>query len=229
MAKKAIGYIRVSTDKQLDGVSLEAQKAKIEAWAMLNEYELIAVYEDAGLSGSGLDKREGLQQALKATKKGMALVAYSMSRFSRSLKDTLAISEALSKAGADMVSLTEKIDTTGASGRMVFNMLAVLNEFEREQIAERTSNSLQHKKRTGQKYTNKTPYGFEVINNRLEQVASEAQVVAEIMKARASGQTLGQIASGLNDKGIPTKQGKQWQPATIHYLLKRSALCIPAN
>jgi site-specific DNA recombinase len=112
---------------------------------------------------------------------------------------------------------------------MVFNMLAVLNQFEREQIAERTSNSLQHKKRTGQKYTTKTPYGFEVINNRLEQVASEAQVVAEIMQARAGGQTLGQIAHGLNAKGIPTKQGKQWQPATIHYLLKRSTLCTAVN
>jgi site-specific DNA recombinase len=225
MAKKAIGYIRVSTEKQADGVSLDAQRAKIEAWALLNEYELTAIYNDSGITGSVMDKREGLQQALKDTKKGMALVVYSMSRLSRSLKDTLSISEALNKTGADLVSITEKIDTTGASGRMVFNMLAVLNQFEREQIAERTSNSLQHKKRTGQKYTNKTPYGYEVINNRLEQVASEAKVVAEIMRARHEGKTLGYIARQLNAQGIPTKQGKQWQSATIHYLLKRSPLC----
>jgi len=222
---KAIGYIRVSTERQAnEGVSLEAQKAKIEAWASLNDYELVAIYEDAGISGSGMQKRDGVQQALKATKKGMALVVYSLSRLSRSIKDTITISEQLQKSGADLVSVTEKIDTTGAAGEMIFNMLAVMAQFERKQTAERTSNSLQHKKRTSQKYTNLTPYGFMEVNGRLEQVASEATVVAEIVKARKSGQTLTSIADSLNNRHIPTKQGKAWQAATIHYLLKRSSL-----
>lgn len=222
--KQAIGYVRVSTDKQAEGVSLEAQRERIEAWAQFNGYELIAVYEDAGLSGSGVDKREGLQAALKATKRGMALVTYSMSRLSRSLKDTLAISEVLNKAGADMVSLSERIDTTGASGRMVFNMLAVLNQFEREQIAERTSNSLQHMKRTGKRYTNKTPYGFRLVNGELVEDAEEAQVVRSIKVARQQGQSLQAIAKSLNAQRVPTKEGKLWQSATVHYLLKRTAI-----
>jgi site-specific DNA recombinase len=222
--KQAIGYIRVSTDKQVtEGVSLEAQEAKIRAWADLNDYELVGIYSDEGISGASMTKRDGLKAALKEVKSGMALVAYSLSRLSRSVEDTLAISRQLDKIGADMVSLSEKIDTTGAAGRMIFNMLAVLAQFERDQIAERTQSALRHKKATGKVYS-PTPYGFEAINGELIKVAAEADVVAEIVEARKTGQTLQQIADGLNAQGIPTKMGKAWQPATIHLLLKRSTL-----
>jgi site-specific DNA recombinase len=222
--KQAIGYVRVSTDRQAEGVSLEAQRAKIEAWALFNGYELVHVYEDAGLSGAKLQKRAGLREALKAIKKDMAIVVYSLSRLSRSLKDTIAISEALNKVGADMVSLSEKIDTTGASGRMVFNMLAVLAQFEREQTAERTSNSLQHLKGKRRRYTNKTPYGFQVQDGMLIEAPTEVAVIRDIREARAQGKSLAAVASQLNAKGVPTKEGKQWASATVHYLLKRSIL-----
>ena len=223
--KQAIGYVRVSTEQQAnEGVSLEAQKAKIAAWCVTNGYELVNVFVDAGISGKSMDKRPGLQDAMKSLKKGMALVSYSLSRLARSTKDALSIGETVAKRKADMVSLTEQIDTTTAAGKMMFQMLSVLAEFERNLIAERTTNALQHKKRTGQKYTNKTPYGFEAIEGRLVQVQQEAEVVAEIQAARSSGNTLQSIADGLNGRNIPTKTGKLWAPATIHLLLKRSSL-----
>lgn len=147
-----------------------------------------------------------------------------VSRLARSTKDALAIGEAVAKKKADMVSLTEQIDTTTAAGKMMFQMLSVLAEFERNLVAERTTNALQHKKRSGQKYTNQTPYGFEAIEGRLVEVKQEAEVVAEIQAARSSGSTLQAIADNLNGRGIPTKTGKTWAPATIHLLLKRSSL-----
>ena len=223
--KTAIGYIRVSTEQQAnEGVSLDAQRAKIEAWCTHNGYELAQVYVDAGISGKSMDKRPGLQDALKSLKKGMALVSYSLSRLARSTKDAISIGETVAKRKADMVSLSEQIDTTTAAGRMMFQMLAVLAEFERNLTAERTTSALQHKKATGQKYTNITPYGFEAIEGRLVQVLAETEVVAEIQAARSSGNTLQSIADNLNGSGIPTKTGKQWAPATIHLLLKRSSL-----
>jgi site-specific DNA recombinase len=227
--KQAIGYIRVSTEQQAnEGVSLEAQKAKIAAWCVTNGYELVNVFVDAGISGKSMDKRPGLQDAMKSLKKGMALVSYSLSRLARSTKDALSIGETVAKRKADMVSLSEQIDTTTAAGKMMFQMLAVLAEFERNLVAERTTNALQHKKATNQKYTNITPYGFEAIEGRLVQVQAEAAIVAEIQAARASGNTLQSIADTLNGRGIPTKTGKQWQPATIHLLMKRTAL-VPAH
>lgn len=219
--QKAIGYIRVSTQGQADeGVSLEAQRAKIRAWCELNDAELVAVFEDAGLSGASMKGREGLEAALKATGKGMALVCYSISRLARSTRDMLHISEQLDKKGADLVSLTEKIDTTTAAGRMVFKMLAVLADFERDQIGERTKLALAHKKAVGEVYA-PTSYGFDAIEGRLVEVKKEAKVVAEILKQRNAGASLADIAESLNAQGIEGKRGGRWYASTVRYLIQR--------
>jgi len=225
--KTAIGYIRVSTEQQAtEGVSLDMQRAKIAAWCLVNDYELLDcnVFVDAGISGKQMKNRPALLKALATMKKGSALVSYSLSRLARSTGDLIDISEQVTAKKGDIVSLTEKLDTTTASGRAMFGMMAVMAQLERELIAERTTNALQHKKATGQKYTNITPYGFEAIGGRLVQVLAETEVVAEIQAARSSGNTLQSIADNLNGRGIPTKTGKQWQPATIHLLMKRTAL-----
>ena len=223
--KQAIGYIRVSSAQQAqEGVSLEAQQAKIEQWCLANGYELVNVFKDEGISGKRMDTRQGLQDALATLKRGNAFVFYSMSRVARSTKDMLSIGELITKKKADMVSVIENFDTTTATGKMMFQMLAVLAEFERNLVGERTATVLQNKKANRQVYTNQTPYGFKAVNGRLEQVKQEVKVVAEIQQARANGQTLQAIADNLNLRGIPTKTNKQWRPATIHLLLQRTAL-----
>jgi site-specific DNA recombinase len=226
VTKQAIGYIRVSTERQTqEGVSLEAQQAKIEQWCAINGYELVNVFKDAGISGKRMDTRKGLQDALASIKKGNAFVFYSMSRVARSTKDMIEIGELIQKKKGDMVSLNgEPINTTTASGKMIFELFAVLAQFERNLVGERTATALRNKKSNGLKYTNQTPYGFKEVDGRLEQVEQEAKVVAEIQKARGNGQTLQSIANNLNARGIPTKTAKQWQPATIHLLLKRTSL-----
>lgn len=223
MRQQAIGYIRVSTQGQAEeGVSLEAQKAKITAWCELNGYELQSVFTDAGLSGKTMN-REGLQAALKAAGSGMALVAYSISRLARSTRDMLDIAERLEAKGADLVSLTEKIDTTTAAGRMVFRMLAVLAEFEREQIGERTKSALAHLKARGEVY-GPIPFGYREIEGRLVEVKAEARVVAEIIRMRGRGAPLREIAHQLNTAGIDGKRGGRWHASTVRYVLKRQAL-----
>jgi len=221
--KTAIGYIRVSTQGQaVEGVSLEAQKAKIAAWCELNDYTLVEVFTDAGLSGKSMTGREGLQAALKATGKDMALVTYSISRLARSTKDMIAIAERLKKAGADLVSLTEKIDTTTATGRMVFRLLASLAEFEREQIGERTKAALAHLKAQGEVYGT-VPFGYRAVERRLVEVKAEARVVADICRMRDSGAALRDIARHLNDSGIASKRGGQWYASTVRYVINRQA------
>ncbi len=219
---KAIGYIRVSTQGQVEeGVSLSAQRAKIEAWCFANDYDLVGIYEDAGISGIKSD-REGLQLALAEAEKGTALVVYSLSRLTRSTKDMLHLSEQLEKRGTDLVSLTEKIDTTTAAGKMVFRMLAVLNEFERDQISERTKAALSHKKACGEKYA-PVPFGYKELNGRLVEVQEEASIVAEILTLREQGSTLRDIATQLNDRGIEGKRGGKWYASTVRYLIQRQA------
>lgn len=223
MRQQAIGYIRVSTQGQAEeGVSLDAQKAKITAWCELNGYELQSVFTDAGLSGKTMN-REGLQAALKAAGSGMALVAYSISRLARSTRDMLDIAERLETKGADLVSLTEKIDTTTAAGRMVFRMLAVLAEFEREQIGERTKSALAHLRARGEVYA-PIPFGYQEVEGRLVEVKAEARVVAEIIRMRGRGAALREIAHQLNTAGIDGKRGGKWHASTVRYVLKRQAL-----
>lgn len=221
--QKAIGYIRVSTQGQADeGVSLAAQRAKIEAWCIANDMELAAVFQDAGISGGSMAGRDGLHAAMKATTKGMALVAYSISRLARSTKDMLAIAETLDRKGADLVSLTEKIDTTTAAGRMVFKMLAVLADFERDQIGERTKMALAHKKANGEVYA-PVPFGYEAIEGRLVTVKREAKIVGEILAMREAGASFASIADTLNERGIEGKRGGRWFASTVRYMVNRQA------
>jgi site-specific DNA recombinase len=217
---KAIGYIRVSTTEQaVEGVSLEAQRTKIAAWATANDFELAAIYEDAGITGTSLDKRPGLRAAIAQTGKGMALVAYSISRIARSTRDMLQIADQIQAKGADLVSLTEKIDTTTAAGKMVFRMLAVLSEFERDVIAERTTGALAHKKTKREVYS-PVPLGFDACDGRLLPSAAEMKIITTIRSMRIEGQSLRQIAAHLNQCRVAGKKGGKFYASTIKAILE---------
>jgi len=220
---KVVGYVRVSTDEQArEGASLEAQKSKILAWSSALDYETICIEEDAGISGKNIRARAGLQKALKrACTEKAALVVYSLSRLSRSTKDTLSVAETLDAAGADLVSLSERIDTTNAAGKMVFRMLAVLNEFERDQISERTSAILQHKKSKLEAYS-PTPYGYRKIGKKLIQNMDEQKIITKIYNLREQGKSLREIAKHLNRKNVPAKKGGKWHSSSVYYILSNT-------
>ena len=208
----AIGYIRVSTEGQAqDGVSLDAQRAKIEAWCSLNDYELAAVHVDAGISGKNCN-RPGLQDALADCRKGSALVVYSLSRLSRSVRDTMDIGDKLAKVGADLVSLSEKLDTTSASGKMVFRLLAVMNEFERDQISERTKSALQHKKAKGER-VGSVAYGYRLDNDGVTLIEDEEEqlVIAAVHGYCDAGVSLRTIVTRLDEQGYRSRSGKPFQ------------------
>ena len=219
---KVIGYVRVSTEEQArEGISLEAQKHKITSWTEALDGELLFIAEDAGISGKLIRNRDGLRRAIEATCTEQAvLVVYSLSRLSRSTRDTLMVADKLDKAGADLVSLSERIDTTTAAGKMVFRMLAVLNEFERDQISERTSAILQHKKAKGEVYS-PIPYGYKRDGNKLVPYDREERVIEDIQEMRKQGLSLRAIALQLNRQGVPAKKGGQWYGSTVAYLLKK--------
>ena len=214
---KVIGYIRVSTqDQAREGISLEAQRDRIEKWAALNEGEVIAVYEDAGISGKSMDKRPGLVTALAAATKGHALVAYSISRFARSTRDMLTIAGLLEKQGADLVSLSERIDTTTAAGRMMFRMLAVLAEFERDVTSERTRMALAMLKAKGKKLGSGNPQaGADVVQQRARE--RDAPLLAMIR-----GLNTVEAAALLNSAGCRTHMGSRFLPSTIRRMVSRA-------
>jgi site-specific DNA recombinase len=221
--KKAIGYIRVSTEQQADeGVSLAAQRAKINLWCELNDCELVAIYEDAGISGKTIEKRPQLQAALAEMKKGMTLVVYSLSRMSRTTEHCISITNELKAKGGNLVSITEKLDTSSAMGEFFFTVMAALGQMERKLTGERTKAALAHKKAMGEKYA-PVPFGYKEIEGRLEVVKAEAKIVAEINRKRAAGSSMNSIARELNEQGVIGKQGGKWYASTVSCILKRAA------
>ncbi len=225
-----VGYIRVSTDRQVeDGISLDAQRGKIEAWAKLHDETEVLIYEDAGISGASMDQRPGLQDALREVCrcKG-ALIVYSLSRLARSTRDTLSISDRLAKSGAELVSLSERIDTTSASGKMVFRMMAVLAEFERDQVSERTRAAMAHLRTTRRRFSRFAPYGWDLddggeilLPNLVEQ-----RVVVRMVELRAEGLSFQAIAERLTDEAVPTKHGgRLWTAKVVWTAVRRG---IPA-
>ncbi len=226
MKQQAIGYVRVSTtDHAIHGVSLDAQREKIRAWADLNGYELAAVYVDEGISGGKMSNRPALQNAIAETcRQGGALVVYSLSRLARSTKDALDISERLRKAHADLVSLSEKIDTTSAAGKMVFRLLAVLAEFERDLVSERTTTAMQHLKAAGRRISHRLPYGFDLDADGKHLVSNvqEQAAIGLMRRWQAEGLSLRAIANRLNERGIRTKDGKRFSHVQVHRIVTRA-------
>ncbi|MCC7015405.1 MAG: recombinase family protein [Planctomycetes bacterium] len=221
-----IGYIRVSTEGQAEeGVSLDTQREKIEAWAKLHDEPEVVIYQDAGISGASMDQRPGLQDALReACKRRAALVVYSLSRLARSTRDTLSISDRLAKSGAELVSLSERIDTTSASGKMVFRLLAVLAEFERDQISERTRAAMAHLRKSQRRISRFAPYGwdFDADGEALVPNLNEQLVVARMTDLRAEGLTFQAIADRLTEEAVPTKHGgRPWTAKVVWTTVRR--------
>src|SRR5262249_41274422 len=122
---RAVAYLRVSAEKQADkGVSLEAQRAKVDASAQLYELELVDVVVGPGASAKTLD-RPGLRQAIEMLKarQAEALLVVKLDRLTRSVVHLGQLVEDYFAAGKwALLSVGEQIDTRSAAGRLVLNV-----------------------------------------------------------------------------------------------------------
>ncbi len=209
---RAVGYIRVSTDKQAEhGVSLEAQHVKLTQYAALYDIELVDIIVDAGVSAKTLD-RPGLQRALGMLRKGhaSALLVAKLDRLTRSVKDlgTL-VEEYFSSDKITLLSVADNIDTRTAAGRLVLNVLGSVAQWERETIGERTAEALAHKREQGQRISLHAPYGFRIAANGKTLVADDAEqaLLGAIRDARSRGLSQRAIVAELQRQGFSTRKG----------------------
>lgn len=222
-ATEAIGYVRVSTNEQADtGLSLEAQRARIEAQAMANGWPLVAVFEDAGASAKTLD-RAGLRAAFDALRPGRVLLAVRLDRLTRSVPDLYALDAEVSARGAEWATVAEKIDTSTATGRMMRTLLATIAEWEREIIAERTCTALRQKRARGERLGT-TPLGYQTVRDadgaaRLVVDEAEQETVALARRLRAEGWTYQRIAEQLTAEQHRTKRGGAWNASRVRKIV----------
>lgn len=206
---KVVAYIRVSTDKQAErGVSLEAQEAKVRAYAALYDLELVDVVIDAGVSAKTLD-RPGLQRALGLLKSGAAsaFLVVKLDRLTRSVADLGRLVEAHFQKAA-LLSVGEQIDTRTAAGRLVLNVLGSVSQWEREAIGERTSAAMQHKRTLGER-VGAVPYGSRLAEDGVALVPEphEQAIIRVARSLRADGASLRGVARGLTRRGLRSRTG----------------------
>lgn len=218
-SKIAIGYVRVSTEDQAsEGVSLAAQREKIRAYCDLHGLKLLGLEADEGLSGKRADNRPGLQEALKRTcqQRGV-LVVYALSRLARSTRDCINIAERIENCGADLASITEKIDTTSSMGRFFFRLMASLGELERDQISERTTAAMAHLRRSGRRISRHVPFGFQLAKDRrtLRDDPREQKTLRLIQLRRDKGCSYHKIAAELNAHQVSPKFGEHWHASSV--------------
>ena len=156
-----VGYARVSTEEQ----NLSLQKQALRAAGCK------VIIEDQGVSGAATI-RPGLSDALTKLKKGDVLVVWRLDRLGRSLAHLIEIIDGLGKAGVGFASLTESIDTTTSSGRLVFHMMGALAEFERGLIGERTRAGMKAAKRRGKHVGRPSKLTRQQIQHARELIAS---------------------------------------------------------
>jgi DNA invertase Pin-like site-specific DNA recombinase len=226
---RVVGYIRVSTEHQADGgVSLVAQRAKLEAYALAMDLELVGIEEDAGLSAKTLE-RPALQRALAMLDTGAAegLLVTKLDRLTRSVRDLGELVERYFATKCSLLSVADSIDTRSAAGRLVLNVLTSVAQWEREATGERTRDALAHLKSSGvrlgcsglgwERTTETDSEGRRVVR----QVEAETETVERIGVLRAEGHTLRAIAEQLTAEGRRTKRGGKWAAETVRKVLER--------
>jgi len=211
---QAIGYVRVSTDRQAEtGVSLEAQTARIRAMAVVHSAELLDVIVDGGESAKSL-QRPGMERllALVESKQVQAVIVAKLDRLTRSVRDLCELLERFEKRGVSLVSVAESLDTATAAGRLVINIMTAVSQWEREAIGERTRDALRHKRANGQRVGN-IHYGYRLAADgaHVEPDAAEQAVLATIRDLRARRRSLREVARALNERGWRTRRGSPWR------------------
>ena len=226
---KAVGYIRVSTDRQArDGESLEAQKARIEAYCEENQFALLKVYHDKE-SGGKSKARGGYMALLECIKEnGLdVLVVNDTDRLSRDSMSLLILEYILRQAGIEFHGVTGRINTVDPDGFMMFGIKSLVGESERRRISQKTAAVLQHKRHSGL-VTSRPPYGYKRMNKRRggESVAVFVEVPAEqaIIKLinrlyHEDGMAPAEIARRINDHGYTKRNGKPWDNKQVTRLI----------
>ena len=177
-------YTRVSTTMQIDGYSLDAQKTKMKAFCDYNEYEIAGEYEDAGKSGKSIEGRVSFNQMMEDIKSGKDEVSYvlvfKLSRFGRNAADVLATLQVMQDFGVNLICVEDGIDSSKDAGKLMISVLSAVAEIERENIRVQTMEGRMQKAREGKWNGGFAPYGYSLIDGKLEVNEEEAVAIRMI-------------------------------------------------
>ena len=230
---RAVAYLRVSTDRQADeGFGLEVQEAAVRRWARLNKVRLAFVVRDEGRSGAAdVIDRPGLAEAIGHVRAGraQALVVPRLDRLARDLVLQEWIRADLIRMGAELRSASPaedlylRNDPDDPTGTLVRQILGAVAQYERAMIRLRMDAGKARKRQTGGYIGGQPPYGFRAIGHDLVPNLEEQREVQRMRRWRREGKSLREIATRLNDEGVPARRGR-WHPQTVARVLERAGI-----
>ena len=232
---KVYTYTRVSTAMQIDGYSLDAQKARMKAYADFNDYQIVGEYEDAGKSGKSIEGRASfckMMDDIKSGKDGVAYVlVFKLSRFGRNAADVLSTLQVMQDFGVNLICVEDGIDSSKDAGKLMISVLSAVAEIERENIRVQTMEGRIQKAREGRWNGGFAPYGYRLIDGKLEVNEEEAPAIRTIFDQYVNtdmGAT--GVAKYLENHGISKIQrqnGKNplFSSSTIQKILKNPVYC----
>ena len=222
---KAIAYVRVSSQRQVDeGVSIDAQIKRIREYARYKGMDIDdkdIIIEEGVSGGVPIWERPGGRHLKTRLKTGAYphILTMRLDRMFRLVTDALVTVDELADSGISLHVVDmdgEAIDTSTSMGRFFLTIMAALAEMERGLVSERTQLSMDHLKATHKKFTHSI-YGWDVEENSSLKPNWFEQNIIDFMiwQIEVNGLSYSAVARALNKQGIKGKKGGKWYSASI--------------
>lgn len=220
---RAYAYVRISTNKQLDNTSIEQQIEAIEKYCKENNIILVEIFVEEPASGESFSKRPKFKKmfydVFQEENNIDSIIVFKQDRISRNSLDSQYIFNRLKKANKNLISIADNIDTNDPNSKLIYQILGIIAEVEKDLIAFRTSLGMEKTFENGN-FNGGTVFGYNLINKKLVIDEDEARVVKYIFDCY-SNKIWGyrKIASSLNMQGIKTKKDNHWSITAVRTIL----------
>lgn len=199
-------YTRVSTEMQVEGYSLDAQREVLEREAKNRHLNIIEVFADEGKSGKNVAGRPKFQEMMHRieTKQDDVsyVLVYKLSRFGRNAADVLNNVQIMEDYGVHLYSVEDHIDSADEAGKLMISVLASVSEMERENIRVQTMSGRIQKAKEGKWNGGQAPYGYGLSDGVLVVDEYEAELVRMVFdKFVNTSMGMNAVAQWLNDNG----------------------------
>ena len=227
--KKCVIYVRVSTERQVQGYSLDGQIQHLADFAKFEGMEVLDVYIEAGASGKNVTGREAFQRMLSDISSGKIktdfVIVYKLSRFGRNAKDILNSLTLLKTYGVNLICKEDSLDSSTSTGQLMITILSGVAEVERENIIIQSKLGREQKAKMGGWNGGIAPYGYNLINGKLVINPEEAKVVQYCFETFVNNNIgYSTLHSLLNRQGIPrdltAEEHTYWEVRHIRIMLQ---------